>query len=130
MVVLALAETVPEHLGGGLHFSGGHAFLEFQFISEGEIEAEQVPDVIGNGMIAIADDTANISPDLQLPDGMHGIPDKGNGFHNMDQFSKSPAFQEAGDLLGFDIIAFRLGLDILQFACKAEPFGGGMDKTA
>ena len=64
VIVLTLAEFVLQELGRDLDFPRGDAFLEFQLISKGKVQSKQVFDMVGDGMIAVADDAADISPDL------------------------------------------------------------------
>ena len=64
VVVVALAEPVLEKLGGDADLSGGYAFLEFELITECKVEPEKILDMVGNSMIAIADDTADITAKL------------------------------------------------------------------
>ena len=64
MVMVTLAEPVLQQLAGDLDLARGHALPELQLIAQGKIEAQQVLDMVGDGMIAVADDPADIAPDL------------------------------------------------------------------
>src|SRR6185312_6578802 len=98
MVMFALAEPVPEQLRGDPNLPGRDALLKIQLVPQGEVEPEKVFYMVGNSMVAVADDPADITADLELPDDLNGIADQGNGFHNVDKLRKAPPLEQPRDL--------------------------------
>src|SRR6186713_683100 len=129
MVMLALAELIFQELGRDPDLTCRDAFLKFQLVTKGKIQAQKVFYVVSDRMIAVADDPADIPSYLQLPDHLHCIPDKGDGFHHMDHLSKGPAFQKSSNLLGLYIIALILGKDVLQLSFESECRGRSLDEA-